>query len=149
MDSRISVVTLAGTVLATVALGLTGPPASAHRIDLAAARMLADYHTGDDYTGISGCSRLTDHRVSCYSEYEDTDLDSWTEHADLVVVGSRLYWCDVKRPCTKREKPATVASCFVGHRPDGRAEVDVEMAARGAGATSCRSRSPAGSVTVR
>lgn len=134
MYSKIRLVNLARTALAAFALGLTAAPASAHRIDLAGARVINDQLNGDGYTGIGGCSRVTDHRVTCYSEYEDTDLDSWTQHADLVLVGSRLYQCRVKQPCTKRQKePIRLSGRFVGRTRYGRAAVSVEMAARGAG----------------
>jgi hypothetical protein len=128
LSPRISLVTV--PVLVTVALGLSGPRASAHRIDLAGARAIADWIAADDYTGRVRCSRRTDHRVRCYQEYEDTDLDTWTQRVDFSLVGWRLYMCSPWTSCTK---PLTTSYRFVGRTRSGRADLDVELAARGAG----------------
>src|SRR4051794_12683818 len=98
VNSKIRLVSLAGTVLAAFALGLTAAPASAHRLDLAVAKEVAFRFEDTDF--VEGCDRVTDHRVSCWWYNDTGDLDA----ADFVLIGSRLYKCNVERPCTKAEK---------------------------------------------
>ena len=121
-------------VLVVVLLGVllvTAPTASAHRLGLAAAKSIGEQ------LGAEGCERSTVHRVACewyYEEWpENGEPYDWSDYDDLVLAGSRLYLCDAGKPCSKKAKPLTLTNLFRGRTPTGRAEIAVEMAARGRG----------------